>query len=184
MPIGLIVTVNKYKSYYESAQYNCVCDSLDEARVKLIEYLFTHFKDLNIDFPMELDDFQNIWFNQTYVKADVFRYKVFHNDKWDEPWEYQDIYSDVMEQMIATESANPPDFSKIYGEPDPDEEVDITDDEKNKGFFENDEISDFEKKLQEIMENAKSPDSKTNFNTLLKKACACEDCSTCNSIEI
>lgn len=184
MAIGLIVTINKYDSYYESAQYNCVCDSLDATRVKLIDYICYHFKDLNIDFPLELDDFQNIWFNQTYVKADAFRYKVFHNDKWDEPWEYQDIYSDVMEQLITIESTNPPDFSKIYGEVDPDEEIDITNEEKNKGFFENEEHTEFEKKLQEIMDNAKSSDSKTNFNTLLKKACACEACEDCNSIEI
>lgn len=115
--LGLIVTINKYKNYFSSVQSYIVCDDMNEVRLELIKYLTSHFSLLNIDFPISYDDFENIWFNQTYVNADVFSYKIFSNNDWVSPWSLEEIYDDVLEAMLIHENKNPPDFSELYGEP-------------------------------------------------------------------
>ena len=55
--------------------------------------------------------------------------------------------------MIEKESSNPPDFETIYGEPNPDEEVN-----DNFTMEQSEDILKFEKKLAEIMTNAKNID--------------------------
>jgi hypothetical protein len=114
---GLIVTINKYKHYFSSVQSYIVCNDMNEAKLELIKYLTSHFSLLNIDFPTSFEDFENIWFNQTYVNADVFTYKIFSNNDWLSPWSNDEIYDDVLEAMLIHENKNPPDFSELYGEP-------------------------------------------------------------------
>jgi hypothetical protein len=134
-----------------------------------------HFTPLNIDFPLELTEFENIWFNQTYVSADAFTYKIFQNNAWSEPWSQQDIYDDVLEIMLAHEVANPPDFAKIYGEPEIFSEEKSEKLEKETEKFtekpiKNKDIEEIETKMRNIMEEAK-------HNGLEKElTCNCNDC--------
>lgn len=156
--VGLTVTINKYKTYFASIQTSIVCDNIDDAYTELVKYIVAHFTPLNIDFPLELDEFENIWFNQTYVSADAFTYKIFHNNSWTEPWSRQDIYDDVLEIMLAHEEANPPDFAKIYGEPSedtPEMEDKIAPEKFTEKLIKNKDIEEIETKMKTIMEEAK-----------------------------
>lgn len=167
--IGLLVTLNKFTTYFETIQIDYVCETLDEAKEMLVNYLANHFKDLNIDYPLELIEFEYHWFKQQYVNSNSFYYKIFMDGKWSEPWETQDIYSDVYDKMLEYETNNPPDFSEIYGEPNPDEE------KMDKFTMEqSEEIKQLEKKLGEILDQAKVSDNKTDQ----VKECFCDKCVT------
>lgn len=174
--VGLIVTINKYKTYFASIQTYIVCDNIEDAYTELVKYIVAHFTPLNIDFPLELDEFENIWFNQTYVFADAFTYKIFQNNSWTEPWNRQDIYDDVLEIMLAHEVANPPDFAKIYGEPEilSEDTIETEDKPDTEKFTEkpigNKDIEEIESRMKTIMEEAKC-------NGLEKElSCNCGSC--------
>jgi hypothetical protein len=69
--------------------------------------------------------------------------------------------------MFEEDSKNPPDFSQIYGEPDPDEDT------LDKFTMEdNEHIKEFESKLKEIISNSK----KVSFKEDQVKDCNCDKC--------
>jgi len=165
--IGLSLTINKFTTYFESIPHFLLFDTLDDARKELINILVTHYKKFNINYPPILIDFEHEVFSQQYVKAETFVYKIFQNDRWEEPWEPQDIYDDVIEQIIKEESDNPPEFSEIYGEPDPDENI------INKFTMENDECyQEMENKLKEIINQTNT----VKFKEDQVKDCKCKSC--------
>ena len=165
--IGLSLTINKYSTYFESITHFLLFDTLDNTRLELINILTTHYKKLNINYPLLLNDFEYENFSQNYVKADTFIYKIFQDNKWDEPWDIQDIYEDVIEKIVNEDSENPPDFSEIYGEPNPDEN------KIDKFTMENDEAyQEMENKLKEIMDQTTS----IKLNEEQVKDCKCQRC--------
>lgn len=148
--IGLIITINKFKHCFETNQTTMICETIDEAKNILINHLTKEFSNLNIDYPFDLIDFEYHWLGQQYVNTDAFTYKLFINDKWHEPWELQEIYSDVLDKIQANEEADPPNFEEIYGEPDPDEDI----------IDKTQIIHEFEKELTDIIEQAKTSNLK------------------------
>lgn len=169
--IGLIVTVNKFKHHFETNQTTWSCESIDDAKNKLVEFLAKELSSLNIDYPFDLSDFEYIWFDKQYVNTNVFYYKLFMEGQWREPWDHQDIYSDVLDKMLEHEQSNPPIFDEIYGEPDPDEEkID------NFSMENNEQVREFEKKLTEIINQSKNVHLKED----LVKECKCEKCLESN----
>ena len=110
--IGLIIIINKYLSQ-EILTFNFA--SIDEARDKLISVLIDKFKNLNIDFPLLLSDLEYIWFNEESIDLPIFSYKIF-DDIWTNPWEEQDIYSDVLDKLHEIEINTAPD-SDLDDEP-------------------------------------------------------------------
>lgn len=180
--IGLIVTINKFVKFYQSDEKTFVCDTLEMARKNLINYLAEEFNKIVVDFPIELDDLRYVWFDESYVDADIFRYKVFNNGIWEEPWEAQDVYSDVYDMMFEKECENPIDYGVLYCETTLEEDksseiktVEEVDEEHAKEEqFENDSLSKlndmnlnemvnkydpiklFEKKFHEIIEQSKN----------------------------
>jgi hypothetical protein len=165
--IALSLTVNKFTSYFESISYFLTFDTLENTKNGMINILINHFKKIHINYPHNLIDFEYELFNQNYVKSDAFIYKIFKNNNWEEPWDTQDIYEEVIEKIIKEDSDNPPDFSEIYGEPDPDENI------INKFTIENDECyQEMEKKLKEII--SQSCSLKINDDTV--KDCKCKSC--------
>ena len=164
-PVSL--TVNKYVNHFESIPYFLIFESLEYAKLGIINILVTHYKKLHVNYPHDLVDFEYLLFDQNYVKADAFVYKIYQNDQWEEPWEPQDIYDEVIERIIKEESENPPEFSEIYGEPDPDENI------INKFTMENDECyQEMENKLKEII--SQSCDLKIKDDQV--KDCKCKLC--------
>jgi hypothetical protein len=165
--IALSLIINKFQNYFESTTYFLTFDSLENTKTEIINILVTHFKKLNINYPQELAEFEYELFDHQYVKADAFVYKVFINDRWNEPWDTSEIYNEVIEQIIKEESENPPDFSEIYGEPDADENI------INNFTIENDECyQEMEKKLKEII--CQSSDLKIKEDQV--KDCKCKSC--------
>ena len=148
--IGLIVTINSFKNHFKSNTNSTMCNSIDEARDELITYLCGKFDNLNIDFPDNINDFELIWFNREYADAPSFSYKLF-TTRWEEPWDREEIYNDVLNKMLEQDSKNPPNFEELYGEP--------TGAEENEDRFmvmpeENDEIRELEEKKKQIMKEA------------------------------
>lgn len=164
---GLVLTINKYNTYFESVSYFNVYESLEDAKKLLVNTLVDHFKHINIDFPLELIDFEYAWFKEQYVKTNAFVYKIYSNDRWSEPWEPQDIYDDVLQQLENYEIENVPDFSKMYGEPNPD--ADAYDDFS---IEHNEQTHEFEAKLKEIISQAQSVTIKEDE----VKDCPCDKC--------
>lgn len=165
--IALSLTINKFINHFESIPYFLIFETLDHAKLEIINILVTHYKKLHVNYPHELSEFEYELFSQNYVKADAFVYKIYHNDRWDEPWETQDIYDEVIERIIKEENENPPEFSEIYGEPDPDENI------INKFTMENDECyQEMENKLKEII--SQSSDLKIKDDQV--KDCKCKSC--------
>ena len=165
--IGLSLTINKYSTYFECINNFLMFDTLEDAKNELINILVSHYKKLHIDFPQNLVDFEYELFNHQYIKADAFTYKLFQNNKWEEPWETQDIYDDIIDKMIKEETDNPPEFSEIYGEPDPDENI------INKFTMENDECyQEMENKLKEIINQSSTAKLKEDQ----VKDCKCKAC--------
>ena len=126
--IGLIVTINKID---ESVQTTFICSTLNECYIELINHIAKIFNILYIDFPINLEDFEYIWFKQEYTKNNSFVYSVFENNKWINPWTYEDIYSDVLTKMEALEIAN-----KTNMELDSDESDDEVNKNKHMNFYE------------------------------------------------
>lgn len=173
--IGLVITINKFKQYFETSQSTLICESIDEAKYKLIDYLAKEFNNLNIDYPFDFSDFEYNWFGQQYVNTNAFYYTLFIDGAWHEPWEHQDIYSEVLDKMQTIEEANPPNFDEIYGEPNPDEDtVDKFSMEKTE------QIHEFEKKLTEIIKQSKT----LNFKEDHIKECECEKCKENIEVEV
>ena len=165
--IGLIITINRFNTYFESNSYTTLHETIDDARNKLVETLVENFKYINIDFPNNLVDFEYIWFKEQYVNVNSFTYKLFLNNNWSEPWDSDDIYDDVLVKLEEYEIQNAPDFSKMYGEPNPDVEAD------DKFSIENNEQThEFESKLKEIISQAQN--CKTKEDEV--KDCPCEKC--------
>ncbi len=179
--IGLFIGITKSSTYFESINDYKVVDTIDEAHMELINYLVKHLGVLNIDYPLSFEDFEYIWFNEQYVKSSVFNYKLFVNDKWVEPWESQEIYSDVLDKMFDEEIKNPPDFSHIYGEPNALEEPSAVDNESSISHDTMPSVSEestkdmefFEKTLKNIIEQSKTVVSHDDAS---EKACGCDKC--------
>ncbi len=165
--IGLVVNINKFNHYFETSSTTFICNDLEEAKNKLIDHLVVNMGNLNIDYPMDFTDFEYIWFKQNYVNTEAFIYYIYAEETWFRPWDSQDIYSDFLDKMIEKDSSNPPDFETIYGEPNPDEET-----EDKFSMEQNEEIQELEKKLSEIITNAKT----SNNHEDQVKECNCERC--------
>ncbi len=166
--IGLIITINKFNHWFETTQVSFSCENIDDTKNNLVDYLVTQFKNLNIDYPLDFADFEYAWFKQQYVNTNAFYYKVFMENSWHEPWDQQDIYSEVLDKMFEQETQNPPDFTNLYGEPDPDEEVN----DKFDNIEENELINELEKKLTNIIKESKN----VHFKEDTVKECKCEKC--------
>lgn len=134
--VGLIINVVKYKTYFETDIKTFECNSLKDAKIKLVNYLTDIYKHLVIDFPENMLDFEYIWFHEQYVKANAFNYKIYHNHKWSEPWELQNIYDSVLDTINKLDINADIDYGELYDEPSLDELYEKPVD--NKGFYSND----------------------------------------------
>jgi hypothetical protein len=114
---GLIVIINKFNNKYENYNKTIECSSLDDTKNKLIKYLSDELSCLNIDYPLDLESFDYLWFNNEYIKANSFDYYVFIDNKWIQPWTLSEIYLDVYDKMLENENNNPPNFEELYSEP-------------------------------------------------------------------
>jgi hypothetical protein len=173
--IGLTITINYLLTYFKTDQIYLYCSSVEEAKLKMIEILANKFAQLYIDYPHDLNEFEFEWFNKQYVDSNCFYYKLCviepnHTLKWIEPWEYQELYLDILDHIQQIENSNPPKFEEIFGEPNPDESEP---DKTNQDTYETDEkLVEFEQKLTNIITQSKTiPEIEDQV-----KECFCEKC--------
>jgi hypothetical protein len=152
---GLIIIINKYNKHFQSIIKTFQLSSLDEAREKLVEYLAEELNKEEIDFPIELEDLRYKWFNETYVDCDIFSYKVYDNN-FTEPWESQDIYSDVYDLMFNKECDKEIDYTTLYSENKLSEEDEKKYIESENNLFDNmtDDVKDIETNMRNIIKNS------------------------------
>ena len=152
--IGLIIVINKYLSQ-EILTFNF--NSIDEAKNKLISILIDKFKNLNIDFPLLLSDLEYLWFNEESLDLPIFTYKIF-DDTWTNPWDDQEIYSDVLDKLHEIE-INTTHDSDLDDEPDePDEPDEAAKDNlynktSNDPSYENNTDNDKYTELESVIKN-------------------------------
>lgn len=158
--IGLIITINGYNKHFYSFTNTFLCENLEKSKEQLIKYLANEFNKLDIDFPKDIYEFENIWFDNQYVKTTIFNYKLFLDNKWEEPWEYENLYYDILDEIINIESNQSYNFEKLYGEPNEDESDNINNYEDNSNEYlevSNDpKLKDFENNISQILINSKN----------------------------
>jgi hypothetical protein len=102
---GLIIIINTRIDILENT---FECTNLDEAQKKLVNCLALEFNKLNINFPIELTDFECEWFDRNYMKANAFYYNIFDSNesRWIKPWSLEDIYELILEEIQILEINN------------------------------------------------------------------------------
>ena len=111
--IGLFINFIKYNNSFNFENYTFICSDLNDAKQTLLNFLTKEFLYLKIDFPLLLEDFEYIFLKNEYINTNVFTYKIFINNTWEEPWELQDIYTDVLDILQEIEYKKDIDFSEI-----------------------------------------------------------------------
>jgi hypothetical protein len=85
---------------------------MKECESVLVDFISGHVKDLNIDFPLDLEDFNTIWFDNNRVEADSFTYLIIPLNKssitynWNEPWNLNDVYDLLLDNIHKIELEN------------------------------------------------------------------------------
>ena len=105
--IGLIVYIYN-KTFVLEKTFNK--NSLEEAKQELSNYLAIEFNKLYIDFPINLIEFKALWCEHYTMEQidNVFNYNIYdtYDNKWKKPWNYQEIYNDVLYKIINFEIEN------------------------------------------------------------------------------
>jgi hypothetical protein len=110
--LGLIVIITKHN---EVIHKTYSVDSIDSAKTELIKCLFEQFQYINIDFPYDYQKFEYLWFGDNYMKTDVFTYQIFSNNEWiKQPWDLEDIYSDIIDKIHQFDIDNCDKYTNIY----------------------------------------------------------------------
>ena len=130
--LGLIININGYDKKFFNFEKTFICNNLDHARTILLNYLAANLNILNINYPLNFDELDYYWFDGNNVDAPIFSYKIFDNSKWLEPWDNDEIYSELLVIMNNQEIENAPDFSKIYAEDDDDDDDNNNNSDKQK----------------------------------------------------
>ena len=105
--VHLTVCITEYKQCFHIHNYYTTHKTIDEAKQELIDIIFNKIKMLNIDFPLCFDHFENIWFQDQSINANMFSYKIVQ-DKWIEPWSHHEIYLEVLDKIQLYENENKP----------------------------------------------------------------------------
>jgi hypothetical protein len=144
--IGLIIIINK-NNCQDTLTFDV--NTIDEAKNKLISILVNNFKDMNIDFPLLISDFEYLWFNEEAKNLPVFTYKIYNNN-WDNPWDEQEIYTDVLEQLYELEINTSHNMLDYYI----DEESNIDNKYIDLESNNNTKYTDYELMMKEIINNS------------------------------
>ena len=167
MSIGLSITFIKYTKRFEILNEYLICDNIDQAKEKIIDYIVKQIQYINIDFPLEFENFEYIWFENNYINTNMINYKLFINNDWIEPWDLQELYTDVLDKLQEKIYATEINFSELFEETNEDNAID------NNVNLEHDiKFDDFEKKMHNIFKNI----DKINIKDDFVKNCKCDNC--------
>jgi hypothetical protein len=96
------------KTFYPTDLENCR-DILTNYIVTIINTTINF-----LDFPSDVYEFENIWFDYNYVNSTFYTYKI--DDVESELWDYQEIYDEVLEKLLELEYKFAPKFDDLYQE--------------------------------------------------------------------
>jgi len=158
--IGLIVTINEYKNHFKSYNKTFVCDTIENAKTELITCIASIFNILDVDFPQDVYDFERIWYDNKYVLAKIYDYKLFVNNKWETPWEYEELYYDIIDEIIKINSNCKQENSENDDDDDEQEESDVNVSDENKYQYleskNTDKFKELEENIEKILINSKN----------------------------
>jgi len=153
--LGLIININGFSKKFFNFEKTFICNDLEHAHKILLNYLSSNLNILNIDYPLNLNELDYYWFDGNHVDANIFSYKIFDNNQWIEPWDKDDIYSELLDIMNKQEIENAPDFSKVFLE-----NNDDNDDNDNDNNYD---------KPKENDDKPEKNDDKLNFEEMIKE---------------
>jgi hypothetical protein len=130
-------TNRQTKTFYPKDLENCR-DILTNYIVTIINTTINF-----LDFPNDVYEFENIWFDYNYVNSTFYTYKI--DDVESELWDYQEIYDEVLEKLLELEYKFAPKFDDLYQEQ---EEVEPTDINETSGEYYEDALD----KIDEVEE--------------------------------
>ena len=152
--LGLIININGFSKKFFNFEKTFICNDLHQAKTILLNYLSSNLNILNIDYPLNLNELEYYWFDGNHVDASIFSYKIFDNTKWIEPWDKDEIYSELLEIMNKQEIENAPDFSKVFLENDDDnidnDNINVNNDDKKLTKNDTDKLN-FEEMIKDII---------------------------------
>lgn len=184
MSIGLSITFIKYCNHFKIFNEYLICDDIDQAKEKLIDYIVKQIQYKNIDFPLDFDNFEYIWLDNNYIDGNMINYKIFIENKWIEPWDLQEIYSDVLNKIeelytcVLTHLQNEKiEISNLFEELD----EDIINDDNNDKLEHNEldtlENKECSKEYNEFENEINSILNKVNMKNKFEKKCECNKCN-------
>jgi hypothetical protein len=94
------------KTFYPTDLENCR-DILTNYIVTIINTTINF-----LDFPSDVYEFENIWFDYNYINSTFYTYKI--DDVESEIWDYQEIYDEVLEKLLELEYNFAPNFNDLY----------------------------------------------------------------------
>lgn len=91
MKYGLYLLIfGKNNSNIDSQYFEC--DTIEECKNKILITIKNKIF-MSVDYPFELENFcSNIW-----NTSELFRYKIFYEDKWFYEWSEQEIYENILD---------------------------------------------------------------------------------------
>lgn len=116
---GLIINIIRNNNHLKME--TLICENIDDAKNKFIEYIanilyknhYNHVEEEEVNvnlesyFPLNLEDFgQQHWFESFYQPSFMcnkkfYKYKLFINNEWINPWAEQDIYLLARDKVIS-----------------------------------------------------------------------------------
>jgi len=115
---GLIINIIRNNNALKME--TLICENLDDAKNKFIEYIANilyknHYnnvleEEVNINlesyFPLNLEDFSKQYWFQSYLpvytsEKKFYKYKIFINNEWINPWSEQEIYLLARDKIIS-----------------------------------------------------------------------------------
>lgn len=107
----IIIIINNFFPYIKQFKTVEYYNTIDECKEYLINYISDNFKTLNIDFPLTLEEFEYIWFDNNRAEADAFLYTIIplnenrdnYKLSWNEPWTLDEVYSLILDKMYIDE---------------------------------------------------------------------------------
>jgi hypothetical protein len=95
--MNIIITKPKYNKY---ETFNFICNDLEECKNKIIVTV-KNIIFATIDYPLDITEFELLWYSDNYMDNRVFDYNIFQNNEWIKPWSDQELYESILELIYT-----------------------------------------------------------------------------------
>ena len=103
IPYYIIINKPNKQMKLEQKFVHSVGTDLEDIRKKIVYVLQEEFQPYH-DIPQNYDEFiSKCWYLNYSADVEPFEYKLFHNDKWSQPWDAEDLYDQVYDVLHKLE---------------------------------------------------------------------------------